>query len=178
MANFIHSKMHKNTKNKKPDLSWIGIWAFVSVAFGAVLAIIILAYCRNNFAKKYIVEVGNTLPGSYDIYMETSNGIVLLNDLNHRGLAKALTSGDVFFKRKKDLPTGERLVITAISDENNEIRNYIYIERLSNGKARVTLVNSNGTMTATLTNTRYSSFIHLSGVHTGNGDNTAVDSIP
>jgi len=176
--NNMQNSMHKNTKSKRPDATWILIWSFVVVVLGSFAAVVILAYSRNNFAKKYILEVGNTIPGSTDVYVTSSERTVLLNESNHGSLATVLTSGSIYFKRKKDVLTGERLVITAVSKTDSTIRNYVYVEQKSDGKVRVTLENENGIMSASLMDVRYSAFIHLSALNTGNGENTEVDALP
>lgn len=165
--------LSEKTKNRLSTGLWIG---FVGGMFLAVGILITVSYARNSFARKYTIHLADTLV-NVDVYAERDDLKVQLNDKNIRALAIMGSSGSIYFERKSSEYSGREIHFTAI-EKDTDVRRYITVREMTDGRTVVTVENENDTMTATLSNTRYANFVRIMAVNSAYGLNPEVDEIP
>lgn len=166
--------MSKKARTKRFEVSTLIIWLIVILSFGSVGTLITTALIRNAHQRDYTIECGNVIGGDVEVYAEYDGSKILLNDTNRMALAKICASGGIYFERSSDILTGKSILFTSVTKDEDKYERTLLVEELSDGKTRVTATTENGSITSTLNDIRFSSFIHLIGKKSANGENTVI----
>ncbi|MCQ2520596.1 MAG: hypothetical protein MJ107_08715, partial [Lachnospiraceae bacterium] len=126
----------------------------------------------------FLRQVGVNLTGDLDVYSSNQGKHFLLNERNAGLLAKATLVGKIRYKTGRDTVSDKQIVITSITNDDEAFHRYMYIDCVNDGEAMVTIVNENGSITAILNQTKYSSYFKYITEETNYGKNKPVESIP
>lgn len=161
-------------KKRRVEGSTLAIIGFTVGMFALVIGIILYAFYTRNRESNFLRQIGVNLTGDLEIYSSNQGNNMLLCDANSGLLTKAILVGHVRSKRKSDVINDKQIIITSVTNDEERLHRYVYIDSINDGEAMVTVVNENGSMTVVLTQTKYSSFFKYITEETNYGKNHPV----
>lgn len=178
LPGMMHGGNMKSSQKKKFDMQVFIISLVIVFLFGSFFALVGFAFYRMNYVKSYVRQTGVNLTGNLSVYAEVDGNAYRLGHDNSNRIARILVVGTMNLKRSKDVPTGEKIVLTSVDRSEDNFKRTTVVERLENDRVMVTHTNEYGSKRCVLDDVTFFSIKQTIKEGLTAGENIEIDSIP